>query len=368
MKHTIFFVTLFWLIACNPHQNEKITPSLIRLSDRSSQSEVAIDPWIATLKLVTLKSDSLSMIANIERVYHRKDRIYILDRKISKSIYIFDTAGNFIYRIKSHARVPERIGEIQDMTLTDEGFTVLQKLNRELLEYDKDGQLLSRRIFPEFPASGIFFSDNRYLFYNFYNPTAYGSYKIMNTGRFSLYDSKAYMPFNAKENGTDLLLTEPAFHPAADSYQTLFHEYFNDTIFASNGGDFQPKYIFQFSDHPLPPDFLLARYEEPRALKAFRQGLAFLSDQVMEIDSLLIFQYQSGSKLRLGIYDTKHDILQMNAASLYSSGLKHFFPLQWFRGDDNHLLTFYYPEQLQIKTANPVIVMFTLKNQVNEKI
>lgn len=96
---------------------------------------------VKPVKDIQLETTEESLIGRIDKFQVFKDRIYVLDIRIAKSIFIFDLDGNYIDKID---KVGEGEGEFYlpfDFCINPftERIEVMEVRNRKIISYDLDG-------------------------------------------------------------------------------------------------------------------------------------------------------------------------------------------------------------------------------------
>ena len=80
------------------HPPLQTTEHLLHLSDIAD-----------SLSYIKLATDTSNLIGVIDKIIPLKDRILIVDKDITQTIYIFDKSGKFIRKINKKAEGPENI-------------------------------------------------------------------------------------------------------------------------------------------------------------------------------------------------------------------------------------------------------------------
>ena len=134
-----------------------------------------ISPLIDSVVLIPLEATDQSLIGNIDKIICTDDRFYILDKRTSKNLFVFDHQGKFIRCIGQAGRGPGEYLEPSDFVVypKENLIIVFDQFGRQLLYYGTDGSFkqnvrlkyILSEIIPAFQDSLLFAvsGDNRHL-------------------------------------------------------------------------------------------------------------------------------------------------------------------------------------------------------------
>lgn len=101
---------------------------------------------------VQLESDTNTLVGNIDKVILSKDRIYIMDAKSTKAIFIFDKFGKFVNKITRKGQGPDEYIELLNM-FYDEYENTINIISYsgiagrfKIMSFDKEGNILKKQI------------------------------------------------------------------------------------------------------------------------------------------------------------------------------------------------------------------------------
>ena len=109
--------------------------------------------WLDKLsidKCIVIESSKESIFAHIDKIIIKNGVIFILDRKITKSIYKFDIEGNFV-RKWTIGRGPGQFIDAEDFYVHDgaDSISVLSTIGNKLITYNvKNGEFISEKDLP----------------------------------------------------------------------------------------------------------------------------------------------------------------------------------------------------------------------------
>jgi len=221
-----------------------------------------------SIRYIPLKTgDKPNLIGDYpERVIVSGNKIFLLDQKISNSLYVFDTSGNFLYKKPSSPTESLLPGySNKEYSLTD--FAIDESSNSLLLYISNLGAVLNFDM-----NSGAYKKSvklNPHLILNKLNVSNDGSFIFSNTYA-NLGSSKKYIhlvkydslgnfkegwlrdplsSLNKRYNGLCLTSSSSNFN------ELLFARFGGDTIYALQGDSLTTRYKMELSNFSIPASF-----------------------------------------------------------------------------------------------------------------
>lgn len=147
-----FFVTIFSVIfisvCCNYSKSQERASVLISYPHEQTALIGDFDSYIDSIQTIALETTDESLITHIEKILLTSDkRLVILN---STGILLFDSNGNFLFRIGKIGRAPGEYQKIYDMCL-DGKFLFAVDYNNNVLKYSLDNGQFIQQITPLFP-------------------------------------------------------------------------------------------------------------------------------------------------------------------------------------------------------------------------
>ena len=137
----LFFISSFFF-SCSNRQTAKYPDKGHYIIDLDGNKEEAI-PYSSLFKnvqTIILETGEDCMIGSINELQVFNGYIYILDKPIAKSLFVFDMKGRFIRKIGSLGNGPGEYIQIKDFTVdTENGFIFLQDEGTRVHKYQLDG-------------------------------------------------------------------------------------------------------------------------------------------------------------------------------------------------------------------------------------
>lgn len=142
-KQIITVLAALFVVACQEN---------IRISDVPTitvfQTEEALDydRWFNLSHYVILETTSEALLGPIEKLQITGERIYISDKNYT-SLYVYDRAGNFLYKLNKRGQGPDEYLFLTDFEVGDDGIiTIYDGMSGNILKYDPEGRLYSASV------------------------------------------------------------------------------------------------------------------------------------------------------------------------------------------------------------------------------
>ena len=141
-------VFLYFICACsNQSYNQPFSATYHNVIDLDAPRSEAIkaSTLIKMVKTVILEENRQSLIGNVNKVQMFDEHLYVLDRSVANSLFVFDLDGKFIRRIGRIGRGPGEYARIADFTF-DRDNKILYVLGdfRVIHKYRTDGTYIEQ--------------------------------------------------------------------------------------------------------------------------------------------------------------------------------------------------------------------------------
>ena len=133
--------------------------------------------------IVPLETHRECLIGRIERIFVRKDRIFIYDSQ-SKSVYFFDMEGRCTGKLHAYGVGPEEYASMTDAFVDEENIYVADSYRKQVQVYDLSGEYVKTIKTPDWSFYGIFTTESRIYYVNMgaTHPVA-GNYLLFSTDK-----------------------------------------------------------------------------------------------------------------------------------------------------------------------------------------
>jgi len=208
----------------------------------NEEKVLKVSEYIANIDFVKLESNINCLIGAINKIEVHNNYIYILDRSISKSLFVFKKNGEFVKKIGKKGKGPGEYITIWDFFILDDNKLIISDISQQKI-----------------------------MFYDNFNFTHFKRIKYM-TESVVKNDSLFYFNLFAQNNTTDLVIKNYKFKTIKEKFIGLpnnkhlltginsFRNYkdsityvrrFENKIYRLKGLKLMPKFYFDFGDKKM---------------------------------------------------------------------------------------------------------------------
>jgi len=157
---SIFVIQLSLLVlvyGCNKEHTMDVNTSgskviTIEFPDQSSMQKNAdsLVKHIDSCSFIQLETNAQCLIGKIAKTIIHKNRLYILDSRVTNSVYVFDLEGNWISSIAKKGNGPGEYIILEDMYIdpTNATLNLVASANKKIMTFDLEGKRLQKeRVF-----------------------------------------------------------------------------------------------------------------------------------------------------------------------------------------------------------------------------
>jgi hypothetical protein len=140
VKYIILFLSLT-VVACTTKNETKDAIPQINIELNDKNSTIHCSDILNLDRIVVLETSDKSIIGNIDDVIVNDSIIYVLDKRVTKSIFIFNYKGRFIKMINQLGKGPNEYISLNSITYDNfEGkLVVMDGVGRKVLVYNRLG-------------------------------------------------------------------------------------------------------------------------------------------------------------------------------------------------------------------------------------
>jgi hypothetical protein len=296
-------------------------PSLkIKINDQNNLVATTFGQLFTNWKIIDLNGKNKQFISTIDKVCLYKNKLFLLDRKLS-SLNCYDSTGRFLL---SYGKLGLGINEYKKLTDFDIDSTngeiiIYSRPNQSIYRYDLENGMFKKRLLLQLFGSGICNLENgKLLLYVNYcqnrNYLAANAILVNEKGRVE----KNYFRFDSQNQDVDF---ENTGFISKSSGNVFFSNAFCDTVYKFKDNDFTPYMSFDFGDDSISK----LKWNSRKLIASdylFRPNASFLRAHFLINSHAAIFTYQGNLSAKIGIYNIKRQNLNIvstdpNDALLY---------------------------------------------------
>lgn len=282
-----------------PYSDIEGFTAIIEATDKSGV-DVPAD-IVNNVRAVVLEETEHSIIGHIDKMIYDRGRFYVLDRKMNKGIYVFNSDGSFLFNIGRVGRGHGEYIEPTDFVIADTLVLVLDEFGKKFVRYGLDGVYRGQnRLNAVF--TNIACAENGRLIMakagdnsNQNELRDYELFQIDIEGNIlrKYYKNEYSMNFSASNELVafgDKIYYARALRPGVCEVDT---------------SGFRMKYAFDFGNKNLPLDYeRQSSGDYPRFLKRFESGYVYYTGSFIETSRYVGFAVHDGDKMNFyQVYD-----------------------------------------------------------------
>ena len=325
------------------HDNIHLSSTFENLKIDTTPNPKNLSEIVTGIQYIPLQSSNANLIGKVDKVDYFQDLLFVLDKKISKALFVFDKSGKFIYKKKANEADLNRIETISDFSI-DKSKKILYLYSsdsRQIIQFALPGGEYLRRLKIKGYFSGISSLDS-------------GQFVLLRDGLTKYddkYDNERICLFDSTGKATKSWMERPLndFVSAGTimkdqspmGKELLVCRMFNDTIYSLNKSRLEARYKL-----PLASDISSIRNE--KEIKSFMNSPSSsfaTGESIFNTNKYLGIYVKKGDFVCLLLYDKiKKDgsIIKMFKNDVD----KVAFPMIHYM-DDSCLLFLLEPVQLQ---------------------
>lgn len=282
-----------------PYSDIEGFTTIIEATDKSGV-DVPAD-IVNNVRAVVLEETEHSIIGHIDKMMYDRGRFYILDRKMNKGIYVFNSEGSFLFNIGRVGRGHGEYIEPTDFVIADTLVLVLDEFGKKFVRYGLDGTYRGQnRLNAVF--TNIACTENGRLIMakagdnsNQNELRDYELFQIDIEGNIlrKYYKNEYSMNFSA---GNELV---------AFGDKIYYARALRPGVCEVDTSGFRMKYAFDFGNKNLPLDYeRQSSGDYPRFLKRFESGYVYYTGSFIETSRYVGFAVHDGDKMNFyQVYD-----------------------------------------------------------------
>ncbi|MDO9553875.1 6-bladed beta-propeller [Rhodonellum sp.] len=247
MGNKIIGIFFLFLVGCTSQQEtgtvtKKDGIIAIKVDLESVKDGKLTDYFEPEIEYVLLEDNDISeaQIGEIAKLVAYKDRLFVFDWWIGKSIQIFDRQGNFINRIRSFGEGPEKYIELADIHVVQDTIYVLAQ-PLKIMKFDLNGRFINEFKI-DFLGRTFHYDTGSNLFFIYPGSRADHLVKAVDHSGKTIHHY--FTPYSDNYVGN---MGDPYnFYGESDGF--YFTKTYLDTLYRYESGQFEPKIIFDYRE------------------------------------------------------------------------------------------------------------------------
>jgi hypothetical protein len=140
MKRNVLLSAVILLLSCSQRDNGE--EGIVIDLDVSKESEIPASSLFSRVKTIILESKDECLIGGVDHIEVFDGYIYVLDRFIAKSLFVFDEEGRFVRKIGEFGNGPGEYTGISDFSIDPLNQEIYLLDNFKLHKYKFDGSFV----------------------------------------------------------------------------------------------------------------------------------------------------------------------------------------------------------------------------------
>ena len=303
MTRTLFVIFSGAILLSACHRNRPATGlTVLHPPLQTTEHLLHLSDIADSLSYIKLATDTSNLIGVIDKIIPLKDRILIVDKDITQTIYIFDKSGKFIRKIGHVGQGPGEIANIHCFTVSDSlVFIYPFSRNGSLTVYDMRDNSFVKEFSLKWP---VFFS---------WTIDVMGDCLVYYPGTVYLPDnSKTFISACVANGKGETLMEQIPYLSSGDKEivqlssdpswlyrgRSNVYSFINDTIYGITCDSIFPRYHLSLGKYKLPS----GRYDPTHD---YGWGDFVLMQSVYETKEFLFLKFWFDKKLWFSRYDKK---------------------------------------------------------------
>ena len=285
------------------HPPLQTTEHLLHLSDIAD-----------SLSYIKLATDTSNLIGVIDKIIPLKDRILIVDKDITQTIYIFDKSGKFIRKINKKGRGPGEYLSLNDVAVdvSNKRLIVHDDMAQKISIFTYEGEFIEKIRLDFITTSIAYLGNNRLACYCDYinNPNYSIRSKSPNLILFDLQTRKTQSKlfFNSTINrlGITGFINNLSSTYSNDTVHLIMP--LNDTVYSICNNKVQPEYYVDLGVTPQMRELQRTASSSKSAQEASQEDSKPqypVICNMLESDSVVYLFYRHNNKSYYGFYNPR---------------------------------------------------------------
>jgi hypothetical protein len=197
------------------------------------------------LEIVQLETNANCLIGEIDKVIRYDSLIYVLDSKLSKAVFIFNSNGEFIRKISTMGKGLGECLYLSDFDIYDDNIYLISGFDRKLLKFNLEGKFIKEYKSDKYLGTQLHFLDN----YKFFTTT---SNSLLSVDFWELNPTKKELKnYKRVFNNDYSFMKHKNCNISSYSGKTFICNTYQDIVFEIIGTGLYSRYTLKF-ESPFP--------------------------------------------------------------------------------------------------------------------
>jgi hypothetical protein len=298
IKKLIFINCIFLCVlfsSCNKNQwDNSISTEDAEIIDLTKMNKYLVESIpVKDVHYIYLETNDEALIGRVKKILIRNDRIYILDHKYAKALFVFNIQGKFLFKLDAQGKAPNEFVNLNDFDIDDAGNIFLHdQAAKKIIKYSDSGEYIEYYNYSFYTSHFKHINDSLFVFQN------------CNHRNPKMKDIKDYTIYywNRKSNQVTNVFF-PYVHENVESFGGAYFNIFSsdnkvyyiprytDLVYELGTNEVHLKYTFKF-DHTRMPVDELKEYEFREISSLISEGkLGYFMDNFHETEKFISFMF-----------------------------------------------------------------------------
>ena len=315
MTRTLFVIFSGAILLSACHRNRPATGlTVLHPPLQTTEHLLHLSDIADSLSYIKLATDTSNLIGVIDKIIPLKDRILIVDKDITQTIYIFDKSGKFIRKINKKGRGPGEYLSLNDVAVdvSNKRLIVHDDMAQKISIFTYEGEFIEKIRLDFITTSIAYLGNNRLACYCDYinNPNYSIRSKSPNLILFDLQTRKTQSKlfFNSTINrlGITGLINNLSSTYSNDTVHLIMQ--LNDTVYSICNNKVQPEYYVDLGVTPQMRELQRTASSSKSAQEASQEDSKPqypVICNMLESDSVVYLFYRHNNKSYYGFYNPR---------------------------------------------------------------
>lgn len=280
----LLFALLLCFSACSSKENSTKDGGIITISiEIDGEDQRTFSQLVDSISFIALETNPESLIGLISELKILDSRAYVLDKRKSNCLFVFDINGRFLFKIDKKGKGPGEYVEASSFCVTENQEIIINDFSgKKILFYNRVGEFI-RELHTDFHPNDIASLGDGLLAITSFYP----SKRLIIMGS----DGKIIRKEFDRELGFGHVYNNDLITSLGKAY---FREFFEDTIFQIDGDKIIKKYFVDFQEKRMLKSYYMSLPFSNRngiSAKFIPEGFRFGSHNLVETHDYLSFYF-----------------------------------------------------------------------------